>query len=511
MMKRTAAWFSAMAFALCLTMPSPARAEEWLRADSAHLEVYSNAGRTAIESFTRKIETYDAFLHLLLGVPPGPQQDKLHVYLLASDGDMKILWPAGGFAGFYDGSGDEPMLVVHYTRVRQAITKGETASDADDTAFHEYTHFFQQAHFPTGYPGWVIEGYAQYLQTIRFDDDAVELGHGGQSFVWRLMATWLPWDKVLRASTGTLARDQWNAFYGQAWLLTHYLSSDPQRAVAFNRYLVKVANGGDPVTSLTDALGIDLSTLSQRLERYYKSPIEVQRIKWHLDERPAVAIQTLSPAQAALVLLDARTRYFVGDKDRAAFVDKVRAIAARYPDDRFALLAAARVDMKYGDAARADATLAPLLSANPNDADALLLRARARMRRAEAEKDAGAKEALLRDARRDLNAAMTARPDSPEILYYQALVRKGEAGYPGPNIIIVLAHALELRPQAKHIRLELGQALLMANRRQDAMNVLQSLLNDPHDEDSKKEAEAIIGKYGVAKPEAPAGNRPAAG
>lgn len=485
----------AMVFATTIVLPAPAAAEEWLRADTEHLEVYSNAGRSAVEGFTRKIETYDAFLRILLGAPAAPPGSRLHVYLLASEADMKTLWPAGGFAGFYDASGDEPMLVVRYNRVRQATTQGMTGSDADDTAFHEYTHYFQQAHFPSSYPGWVIEGYAQYLQTIRIDPDAIVVGHGAQTLTNRLKAAWLPWDEVLRSTTGALARDKWNAFYGQAWLLTHYLSSDPQRSAAFNRYLVAVAKGGDPVRSLTDALGTDLATLGNELLHYYRAPLRVQRFVWTPPTGQSATIVPLQGGEAALRLLDARTRYFVAQADRPAFVEKVRSVAARYPQDRFAMLAAARVDAKYGDASRAVTTVAPLLGEGGTDADALLIRGMARMRQAADEKDSAIVARLVREARIDLRAAVDDRSNDAELLYRLASTFKDEPTWPTPATIAMLARALELSPQSEAIRLMLGEALLKAGRRNDARLVLQSLLNAPHENYGKTTATALLVKY----------------
>lgn len=482
-------------FAATIVLPPPAAAEEWLRADSDHLEIYSNAGHSAVEGFARKIETYDAFLRVLLGVPDAPPGSRLHVYLLASEADMKTLWPAGGFAGFYDASGDEPMLVVRYNRVRQATTQGLTGSDADDTAFHEYTHYFQQAHFPASYPGWVIEGYAQYLQTIRIDPDAIVVGHGAQTLTNRLKATWLAWDEVLRGTTGALARDKWNAFYGQAWLLTHYLSSDPQRAAAFNRYLVAVAKGGDPVRSLTDALGTDLATLNDELMRYYRAPLRVQRFAWTPPAGHPATIVPLQGGEAALRLLDARTRYFVAEADRPAFVEKVRSTASHYLQDRFALLAAARVDAKYGDADRAATTLAPLLADGRRDADALLIRGTARMRQATAAKDDAAAAPLWREARTDLRAAVDERPDDPQLLYRLASASRNETTWPTAGTIAMLARALELSPQSEATRLALGEALLKVGRRGDARLVLQSLLNAPHDDYGKKAATGLLEKY----------------
>ncbi|MEP9402382.1 tetratricopeptide repeat protein [Sphingomonas sp. VNH70] len=493
-LRRRAGMVSLM-FAATIVLPAPAAAEEWLRADTPHLEVYSNAGRSAVEGFARKIETYDAFLRVLLGVPDAPPGARLHVYLLASEADMKTLWPAGGFAGFYDASGDEPMLVVRYNRVRQATTQGLTGSDADDTAFHEYTHYFQQAHFPSSYPGWVIEGYAQYLQTIRIDPDAIVVGHGARTLTDRLKATWLPWDEVLRSTTGTLARDKWNAFYGQAWLLTHYLSSDPKRSAAFNRYLVSVGKGGDPVRSLTEALGTDLPTLNDELMRYYRAPLRVQRFAWTPPAGQSATVASLQGGEAALRLLDARTRYFVAEADRPAFVEKVRAVAANHPQDRFAMLAAARVDAKYGDAGRAVTTLAPLLADGKRDVDALAIRGRARMRQAAAAGDAAAAAPLWREARVDLRAAVNDRANDAELLYRLALASRNEPSWPTRETIAMLAQAMALSPQSEAIRLTLGEALLKAGRGGDARLVLQSLLNAPHDTYGKTAATALLAKY----------------
>ncbi|MBN8809352.1 MAG: tetratricopeptide repeat protein [Sphingomonas sp.] len=480
-----------------LLLPGRARAEEWLRADSDHLVVFSNAGRTAITTFADQIETYDAFLRAYLGVPPGgPRQQKLRVYLLAHGSDVKVLWPSSGtVAGFYDHSADEPFLVVTYQRPRIKTDANKDEVKADGTAYHEYTHFFQQAHFPSGYPGWVIEGYAQFLQTIRVENGSVVLGHSSPGLVWFAQQAWLPWDKVLRGSTGTIARDEWFPFYGQAWVLTHYMMSDPTRAAAFNRYLVAVSQGGDPVTSLTAALGVDLPTLSRQLQQYYRDVLRVQRIGWRMPTPPTVTVTPLSPAEAALILPDARSRYFVRDNDKADFVAKLRAAAAPFGSDRFALLAAARADAKYGDAKRAEATLAPLLAAHPDDADALLLRARARLRQADESKDPAAADAYRRAAAGDLDAALAAGSTDPLTYYYAATVREHQPDYPTRTDIAYLGKALQLEPQSQEIRLSTADALLKVKRRAEAMLLLQPLLNDPHDDDARKSATKLLERY----------------
>ena len=76
-----------------------------------------------------------------------------------------------------------------------------------------------------------------------------------------------------------------------------------------------------------------------------------------------------------LILYEAALRTGVSDENGAIYLQRIRAIAARYPDDALAMRVLAHIELRFGDGAVADRLLDRLLAASPNDAELLYLRA----------------------------------------------------------------------------------------------------------------------------------------
>ena len=82
------------------------------------------------------------------------------------------------------------------------------------------------------YPGWYVEGYAEYFATVRFSARSIDIGQFSRGRVAAITGQWLPIERIISAGPMGLNRGQMGAYYAQSWLLTHYFYSNPERQAA---------------------------------------------------------------------------------------------------------------------------------------------------------------------------------------------------------------------------------------------------------------------------------------
>ena len=153
-------------------------------------------------------------------------------------------------------------------------------NDADGDAgiqivLHEYAHYLIKQSGRIRYPRWFEEGNAEYLSHSRVADQAFEFALAPKRHLATMnFASWLPLQRVLELNDVTELSDEDAAlFYGQSWLLVHYLRSLPDADLTIDRKLStysRLASGGDsPVDAFERAFGLEVSQLQQELLQYY--------------------------------------------------------------------------------------------------------------------------------------------------------------------------------------------------------------------------------------------------
>lgn len=147
---------------------------------------------------------------------------KLWIYLADGRDDLQEIWPGvgRGVAGFYSRSDDRIYAVVD-----------NTGEGSDHTLFHEYAHHYMFQYHSAVYPGWFVEGFAEYFapSDMRMGQIRYGLHNPGRIYSLNQRNDWVPMDDVLRSRlTGNSAR-RGAAYYAQAWLLTHYMLGAPER------------------------------------------------------------------------------------------------------------------------------------------------------------------------------------------------------------------------------------------------------------------------------------------
>ncbi|HYG25878.1 MAG TPA: hypothetical protein VD906_03135 [Caulobacteraceae bacterium] len=477
------AWVRAALMAALVGLLAPAAAQAaWMRAETPRFILYSDGGEGDLRAYAARLEGFDALLRFFHGLPAGElPQRKLPIYLLGDRRDLQRLQPglAPGVAGFYRSSlGD----------VYGAATVGEDLGE--QTLYHEYVHHFMHQHFPSTYPGWLIEGYAEYLKTAEVNDSRFRVGLWNESRAAALDAGGYPLgDLLTRPAAEIKPGRQRQAYYAQAWLLTHYMMGDAARQAQLAAYVRGLAAGKAPLAAWSEAVGSDLAALDRNLKAYQRRT-QNRTFERAGAEAVSVEVTRLPEAAGRLLLEDQRLRAGVPAGEREALVAEVRRRAAAFAGERPAQLTLARAEVLYGDRAAGEAMLQRLLEADGRDVEALRLMGQSRMEAAA--DDPQRRRELLAQARSFFGRAYKIEPNHYQTLYGYARSRSAEPGYPSDNDLNVLRLALQLAPQVDRLRLNTGRALLRRKLYPEAATVLWPLANDPHGGALSRRAQSLM-------------------
>ena len=202
----------------------PAAAEAaWVKAETERFIVYGEGREAAVKALAVRLTTYDRVLRAFnSNAGPPPPSRKLEVYMVHGTRELRRVVPRlhENIRGFYAASPE---------RVFAMVDPGENnVLGADGVLFHEYAHHFMLENFPAAYPTWFVEGWAEFFMTAEFTRDGVKVGGYNPARVAGLfLSSWLPIETMLGKSLGDIksAQDR-SQFYGQAWLLMHYMRDD---------------------------------------------------------------------------------------------------------------------------------------------------------------------------------------------------------------------------------------------------------------------------------------------
>lgn len=463
--------------ALTLFVAAPAHAE-WRKATSEHFVVYGDINEGALRSYTQKVERFDRLLRTWF--PPRDASliaPRLPIYLAEGRTDMQKIWPdiPANVGGFYT-PGEERIFAV----------TGGTGSDNDNTLFHEYAHHYMQQNMTGAYPGWFVEGFAEFFATADLSPGRMRVGlfdAGRMNSLTMGTNTWMPMDQLLRSrSYDTGSRGHF--YYAQSWALTHYLMSTPERRAKLGRYLSAVMmEGRDPVEALQGTINRTPEQLQDDVRRYLNGSINFLS---QAQEFPPVdvVVERLSPAEAELVWLDLRLARYVPEERRAGNLAEAQRVAGRYPGDPFAarVLAQAYLDMKQPE--EAVGVMRPVVEAHPDEPLGQRFFAVTLMDAGDATEDSDRSAALYAEARRALGRAYAA--DALDYRTYLALARsrRGAGNYPTDNDVEILLTGAQLAPQISSLRFQTAQVMMHRGRYREAVAYLQPLANNPHGGDN---------------------------
>ena len=260
-------------FLLLATMTLPAEGEKWLRVETAHLTLFSNASEAATVRIGTSIEVFRA---ALARIGPSLRADSplpTSVFVFRDDLSFRPYKPRqkGRRAG-------APMNISGYfVKHRDGNYVGVDATPASNpwsVIYHEYFHFFLFNNF-TDIPLWFSEGIAECYGTFRIAGTKAEIGGPIQHHVhwlrqnpmippWRLYAIGFDSPEYHEES-------RQGTFYAQSWALVQYLlwgpGSQSGGGVRFLRDLPRGASLSEAIASVTSANDADVL---ERLSAYVK-------------------------------------------------------------------------------------------------------------------------------------------------------------------------------------------------------------------------------------------------
>jgi len=484
-----------------------ARAQEptgrWVRAESPHFVVYSADGEREAREYALMLEDFDGVLRRFHGKQDAPAGRKLPVYLVRDNEQLQRVFPGSDrAAGIYTPALQE-IFIVAVKGVGDYSTLDLTVGD--NIVLHEYVHHFIMQYFPDGYPAWLSEGLPEYYSTIDLKPKRVFVGGPNNLRAFSLrQRSWLSADKLLSGNRRQIDEQSVGVFYGQAWLLTHYVWSNAERRQKLGAYLDRYRDGQDPMKAWTEVYGDDARGLESKLKSYMNTRLMGVEMTRDGPPTPPITV-TAMPAGADDLLLDVQLlkRFVPTDKDRV--LARVRTQAAKRPTERFSRTALARAEVHLGDRDAGEAILERLLAEKPDDLEALQLAAFSRIYRSE--KAPAQARALLNEAAVYLGRANKLDPDNYLTLYGYGRTQRG-VGKPTENTLNVVARAVELAPQQPTLRMTAGQTFMEAGAYEEARYFLEPAANNPHGGGFATAAQKLLDQINAK--EAAAGAKPAA-
>jgi hypothetical protein len=356
--RRAVRYLVLVSVSLCLgtAATSLAHAKEWVRAESAHFELFSELGEAKTRAYIEQFEAFKYLTELMLGADPksGASNSVFTVYLLTDRQTFQVVQPGihRDIAGFYLHC---PEGAVAYTS--RSIQYDPSAPDNGlMVLLHEYAHHLMYTRMQRFYPQWYVEGFAEYMSTTALERGQYRVGAAN---VFRLpllrdeSVRWIDFRVILDPVKLAAVTEEGNLksypFYAQSWLLTHYMLSDSARTRAFNAYFDRLGRGEDAIKSFEEETGIRVDALAKELRSHLRKLPAIRVSVPNLPET-AIKITRLPAALDEYILQASALQTCPGDKHGEKLTQDLRNLKDRYARDPKFRLELARAEFRFGDA-----------------------------------------------------------------------------------------------------------------------------------------------------------------
>ena len=496
-----------LAFVSCaaaLVSASASAAEpQWTAAETEHFIIYSKGPPERIEKLATDVETYDKLMRMATGIPADAQPVKVRIYEVDDTGAIQKalgIDPSVGVGGFYDSNSLGPFLVTPRKTGFEGYDFGPEL-----VRHHEYAHHFMLQYFPSSYPAWYTEGFAELVGASEvLDDGRIGYGMPAKHRGHDIAAYWAPLQEVL-AKDKVWAVDT----YGQGWALTHFFTFDKSRSAQFREYL-QALRVGKTLEEASRVFG-DLSSLNREARLYVvNSRFDYKPVKVEIARPVIQRTRPVSAGEAALIPeviafrddpLDSYKKAGARERERKlreANLERIREKAQLYPRDRFVLTFLAEAEYAAGNYPQAEAAADRLLALDPNDARGLARKAILQARRAST-LDSAARASALADARKMAVRANKANPDEalPYIAFYETFRFSGEK--PTAAALLGLKEAMTMQPLSVVPRDLFIDALANNGLYDQAIAWLLPIANSAHDSPRRDAAREKLAKLKAAR------------
>jgi tetratricopeptide (TPR) repeat protein len=260
-------------------LPVAAEGDDWIRVDTAHLTLFSDASEDGTVEIGRQMELFRAVLARL-----GPHlsaDSPLPTFVFVFKNELSftpyMLRQKGRHAGMP--ANIDGFFVPH--RDGNYIGVNATPDNSPwPVIYHEYFHFFLHNNFDD-IPLWFDEGMAECYSTFRREGGHVEIGGPiPAKLAWLSRHPLMPLSR-LQATTfdspGYNELEKQQTYYAQSWAMVHYLLWGPARqAEGGAGFLRDLKRGG----SLKEVLALLTPAQDPALEQHVADFIKKNRFAY---------------------------------------------------------------------------------------------------------------------------------------------------------------------------------------------------------------------------------------
>ncbi|QIG79264.1 tetratricopeptide repeat protein [Stakelama tenebrarum] len=466
--------------AFFLIIPTSAHAQ-WFRADSDHFVVYAERSQEDTQTFAEELERFDKGVRRLRGLPAGePGVNRVTVYLMRSS-LFRDITSSRSIGGFYHSASNGSVAFLPTTG---------TGISPQQTLFHEYTHhLFSVAWSNIAIPGWLSEGMAELHATAEVRSDGSMVFGREPSYRTGSLRN-LDNDQITAMLTANTEESGVYIYYTAGWLLTHYLTFDPERDGQLSNYIVAINSGQSLEEAAETAFG-DTRKFESDLARYRRgTSLPAVAVPAEDIQIGDVTVRPLTPGERATIEWAIRSRSGVDEEEAEEVYAALKPLAETYSGDALAQRAFAEAAFDKGAFDDVIVAADRAIAADPSLGSVYAYKARAMMEAPESYADID--DATWIDIRRVIVAGLQADPDNAELLwlYYRSFAEAGTS----PHVIAVqrLYRAFEIQPQYPPLRMATAYQLLTDGKAAEARAVLRPLAFSVHESAATKRARKIV-------------------
>ena len=243
-----------------------AEGADWIEVTSDHFQLTTDLPEKRALEVVDQLEKTRLALAYLTRKEPNENAPIFRIFGFQKTGDYLRISGIKRTAGYFTYAWDGPVSLSSLAR-----PDGQWGMSGLQIAIHEYVHFFMRSINGAQYPIWYDEGFADFISTMRFEEDRAIIGDAHPNRIYGLAVTpnWMDFSKILTRKATGKRRD--SMIYSVGWLLTHYLWEDAERTATLNRYLQAYStDSSDPVKVFEDTFGITPKQMDKELRSYWK-------------------------------------------------------------------------------------------------------------------------------------------------------------------------------------------------------------------------------------------------
>jgi tetratricopeptide (TPR) repeat protein len=235
-----------------------AHGDPWLRIQSAHFELFTDAGERAGRDLVRHFEQVRGFFLLVFGLQSSNGKP-VRTVAFRNEKEFQPYRPSEAASAFYHAGSEHDYIVM-----------SSTDAEHYQVATHEYTHLLLGQAGGT-VPLWLNEGLAELYSTAEQVGDKIVIGQAPPGRGEALLENrWIPLAALL--STGPDSplyneKSRAGMFYAESWALLHMLNLDPQYRLHL-RDLLDALKTADSVAAFERTYGKSVAQVQADLQAY---------------------------------------------------------------------------------------------------------------------------------------------------------------------------------------------------------------------------------------------------